>query len=141
MAVPSSPVTDQEGATAGWPASCHVPGWPVAGVFSTLWGHTSARQLRTTGCVGCGLPWSDMGCIGWRGGSQGKRFCSNQNQSSNASWLTLGAPAWSPLSHGVFIYEMGRNAQILPRIKQADVSDSLVHGVSPCPLLRREQEW
>jgi hypothetical protein len=47
-----------------------------------------------------------------------------------AHTLGTGPPRlWSPLNLGIFIYEMGRKSvQILLRIKQADVSDSLMHG-------------
>lgn len=43
--------------------------------------------------------------------------------------LGKGPPIlWSPLNLGIFIYEMRRRSIQILRIKQADVSDSLMHG-------------
>lgn len=51
-------------------------------------------------------------------------------QMAVAHTLGTGPPIlWSPLNLGIFIYETRRKSlQILLRIEQADVSDSLMHG-------------
>lgn len=69
-----------------------------------------------------------MGYRGWMGGNFA--VTRTKVQMAVAHTLGTGPPIlWSPLNLGIFIYEMRRKSfQILLRIEQADVNDSLMHG-------------
>lgn len=65
------------------------------------------------------------------GRNGGGDFAVTKDQSSNACSSHSGhgtSKIWSPLNLGIFTYERRRRSvQIFLRIKQADVSDSLMH--------------